>query len=108
MSNELSIILSITIYKLVCLFVGTAFSFLGYRLFTLGIWGKAGDVTANFRDTKLVIKSGAPGTFFAVLGAAIVVATVAQGMNFNWEKGQDQLSLTTKPPPIPEAEGASK
>jgi hypothetical protein len=89
MSTELAVIFGITLYKIGCLAVGSLFVILGYRLFQSGIWGHAGDFAATFKDTKIVLKSAAPGTFFAVLGAAIIIFTVVQGISFQ---------TPTKPP----------
>lgn len=94
-----ALILTTTIYKLACLCVGCLFCTLGYRLFRSGIWGSAGDMDAKFRDLHLVLRSGAPGTFFAVLGAAIVTATVWQGLRYDW---QDLHGTTSSPPALPE------
>ena len=108
MSIELAMILGTATYKLACLGVGALFCVLGYRLFKLGIWGNAGDLDAKFNKTSVVLKSAAPGTFFAVLGAIIVVVTVGQGINFNWQRGDGGNTLSTKkPPPLPEPEGMS-
>ncbi len=109
MTPELAVIIGITIYKLACLAVGSLFCALGYRLFKLGIWGSAGDLDAKFHDTRLVLKSAAPGTFFAVLGAVIIVVTVWQGINFNWQRSDGGNTLSTeKAPPLPEPKGVSK
>jgi hypothetical protein len=109
MTPELAVILGITTYKFACLAVGTLFCVLGYRLFKLGIWGSAGDLDAKFNNTRLVLKSAAPGTFFAVLGAVIVVVTVWQGINFNWQRGDGGNTLSSeKAPPLPESGGSSK
>ncbi len=83
MEAKQAVILGITLYKLGCLGIGALFAILGYRLFRAGIWGSAGDFDANFKDTKIVLKSAAPGTFFAVLGAAVIIATVWQGISFD-------------------------
>src|ERR1700692_4121366 len=67
MSSGLAIILVTALYKLSCLTVGCLFCSLGYRLFKAGIWGNAGDMETKFKDVNIVLKSAAPGTFFAVL-----------------------------------------
>ena len=82
MNPQLAVIVGITLYKMGCLAVGSLSIYLGYRLFKSGIWGDAGDLNATFQNTKIVLKSAAPGTFFSVLGAAIIIATVLQGINF--------------------------
>ena len=110
MTNELAAIIGITTYKLACLAVGSLFCALGYRLFKLGIWGNAGDLDAKFNDTRLVLKSAAPGTFFAVLGAVIIVATVSKGIDFTVKHNnfESTMSTETPPPSLPEPKGESK
>lgn len=71
--------LALLIYKLVCITSGVFFCFLGYRLFVLGILGTAGDLDSQFKNTKLILKKAAPGTFFALFGAVIIAGTVFQG-----------------------------
>ena len=97
MNTDIVLVMSFTLYKIVSLGVGALFCFLGYRLFMAGIWGNAGNLDAKFKDAKLVLKSAAPGTFFAVLGAAIVVVSLIQGMNFYSAHGGDTLSTQGKP-----------
>lgn len=111
MSTELAAILGVAIYKLACLAVGALFCWLGFRLFMMGIWGDAGNLDAKFKDMKLVLKSAAPGTFFAVLGAAIVIGTVWQGMDFNLRRVDGISSLSSgnvlEPPQLPRPKGTT-
>ena len=95
-NTENAVVFAILTYKLSCLTVGSLFCFLGYKLFVLGIWGSSGDLDTRFGNNTLVLKNAAPGTFFAVLGSAIVVATVIQGINYDWQKGTDFSSLSSK------------
>ncbi|WP_237059896.1 hypothetical protein [Microbulbifer sediminum] len=76
------VILSLVTYKIISLFVGSLFAFLGYRLFMSGIWGGAGELEAGFRDNRVVLKEAAPGTFFALCGALIVAVTLYKGLEF--------------------------
>jgi hypothetical protein len=53
---------------------------MGYKLFMAGVWGpkhgdsvSAGEVTGQFGDNKILIKKAAPGTFFVVLGAIVLM-----------------------------------
>jgi hypothetical protein len=87
MSETTSIILIIAAYKIVSMCVGLLFGYMGYRLFMSGIWGNAGDLDAEFRDTKLVVKQAAPGTFFALFGTIIVAFSVFTGINWH-DKGK--------------------
>jgi hypothetical protein len=86
-SADIAVIFGLVLYKLACLAVGALFGWLGYRLFMAGIWGPSGNLHANFRDWKLILKSAAPGTFFVVLGAFIIVFTVMSGLKFDVANG---------------------
>ena len=95
MDIQTSIVVSFTIYKIASLATGMAFSYLGYRLFMAGIWGDAGHLDTRLKDAKLVLRGAAPGTFFAVLGAVIVVTALIQGAHFF--STQDGSILSDKP-----------
>ena len=83
MESNTQIFLCLTGYKIITLLVGSFFSYMGYRLFKLGIWGKAGNLEANIGDKKLILKRAAPGTFFALFGAIIISLTVIKGLELN-------------------------
>ena len=68
-------------YKGACLLVGLAFGYMGYRLFLAGIVGAAGDLKAAAGERALELRRAAPGTFFALFGAAVIAATVLQGFD---------------------------
>lgn len=72
--------IAILIYKVACLFTGTAICWMGYRLFSEGVFKSSGDINATFNNTRLVIKRGAPGTFFVVFGSGILIAALLKGM----------------------------
>lgn len=72
----------LTAYKLAGIFAGLAFGFMGYRLFMAGVFEHAGNLEALFGKEHLILKAAAPGTFFAVLGCVIVVATIWRGLKF--------------------------
>ena len=74
-------ILSFTIYKISSLTVGTVLAYLGYKLFIRGIWGDAGSLTASYKDTKLLLKGAAPGTFLIIFGAAVIGFAVFKGFD---------------------------
>lgn len=83
MEIESQIIIALTSYKLLSLIVGTIFGYLGYRLFMAGVWGNAGDVEAQFKDNKLIVKKAAPGTFFVLFGAIVICITIYKGLKFD-------------------------
>ncbi|MCH8330264.1 MAG: hypothetical protein IH946_02615 [Bacteroidetes bacterium] len=114
METETSIILSLTIYKIISLIVGLTSIYLGYKLFVLGVWGQAGDMNAKFGDNTLILKNAAPGTFFALFGAIIISFTIFKGLEFNkygTPLGQgnepnfeilDVTNLPDEPPALPD------
>lgn len=69
-------VITLAAYKIVALFVGTAFAYMGYRLFSVGVFAKAGDLEASWGGRNLVLKRAAPGTFFALFGAIVVMTTI--------------------------------
>lgn len=82
---ETQIVVSLTLYKVASLLVGAGFAYMGYRLFTAGIWGNAGSFEAQHQDTALVLKNAAPGTFFALFGALVICVTLYKGLGFETE-----------------------
>ena len=76
---DLSAVIAVLLFKLASISAGVFFAWMGYRLFMSGIWGNAGELEANYKNTKLVLTGAAPGTFFTVLGAVIVVCSVYTG-----------------------------
>ncbi len=94
--------ISVTIYKLISLLVGLGFAYMGYRLFMANIWGHAGDFTAQYENIKVVIKRAAPGTFFAVAGTVIVVATILRGFEVELVSSKNPTAVQfDAPPPLP-------
>jgi len=71
----------LVIYHLVAVLVGFFIAYFGYRLFCQGIGERAGDLRAETRGIKIVATRLTPGTFFALLGAAIIAVTVWRGIN---------------------------
>ena len=74
--------LSLTMYKIVTIFAGLAFAFMGYRLFISGIFAEAGELRTNWDNRSLVLRKAAPGTFFAMLGAVITCVSLWRGLSF--------------------------
>lgn len=81
--NELALwaVVMVAIYKVASLIVGLGFGYMGYRLFMAGIQGSAGDLEASSGSQALKLSRAAPGTFFALFGAAVIVATIVQGFD---------------------------
>lgn len=71
----------VAIYKIASLSVGLAFAYMGYRLFLAGLLRPSGELTASSGARSLKLSRTAPGTFFALFGAAVVAATIFQGFD---------------------------
>lgn len=77
----------LTIYKLCCLFCGSLFSYLGYKLFIKGIYPNDGELSFEGFNTKLYLKRIGPGIFFALFGSVIICVTIFQPLNFEQNSG---------------------
>jgi hypothetical protein len=66
-------------YRIITVLSGVALAWMGYQLFLSGVFGNAGDMDARWGQNRLLLKRATPGTFFAVLGTAIVVTSVLKG-----------------------------
>jgi hypothetical protein len=97
MDPNVILMISFTMYKIIGLICGVILGYLGYKLFSVGIWGNAGTLQATHKDNKLLLKGAAPGTFFVVLGAAVIGITLYQGYSFHYTPGE----ATTVRPTLP-------
>ena len=90
-------------YKMACIVIGGISISLGYKLFMNGIWGNAGDLDVKFEKSNVVLRSAAPGSFFAVLGAAVLIFTIINGYHFKLTSNSDiyeNFTSTDPPPPL--------
>ena len=84
-------IVVIVVYRAFTIACGLVIVYLGFVLFRLGVYEKAGELKAVWGSKNLSLKQAAPGTFFALFGAAIIASTVWRGLDFE--------SVRTRPPP---------
>ncbi|MFT6502599.1 MAG: hypothetical protein ACJASQ_002726 [Crocinitomicaceae bacterium] len=68
---------AILLYKITCLLVGLACCYMGFMLFLKGIEKESGEFKASFKGTSIVLRQVAPGVFFALFGASIIITTIA-------------------------------
>jgi hypothetical protein len=66
----------VLIWRICVLACGLVAVVLGYRLFKLGFAAQQGDLEAGVGGSNLKVRNIAPGTFFALFGAAIIAALV--------------------------------
>ena len=74
-------VLIVAAYKIACLIAGVCFAYMGYRLFITGIQQSAGNLEASSPSGSLKLSKAAPGTFFALFGAAVIATTIYQGFD---------------------------
>jgi hypothetical protein len=72
------LIASVHRYLLIC--AGIAFACMGYRLFKLGYFEKAGELKAAFGEHHVLVKQVAPGVFFAALGVLTILTGVVRSV----------------------------
>jgi hypothetical protein len=91
-------------YRIVAILAGVLAIYLGYRLFMVGIYEKAGDLKATWGSTHLILKQAAPGTFFAVFGALVITFGIWRGIDIKSREsattiGSPALNLGATPQP---------
>lgn len=102
MDIKSQILISLTSYKIISLLVGAFFGYMGYKLFTKGIWGSSGNMEAEFGDNKIVLKKAAPGIFFALFGSIIIITTISKKLELEYE------AMSPKENKIPKSEQTNK
>ena len=94
-------------YKITCLLVGLAFGYMGYRLFLADKLKSAGNLEVQHEKWKVKLGRAAPGTFFSLFGAAIIVVTVYRGIEYeqksNPTSAPKNIHLPANPPFEPDA-----
>lgn len=104
MSTESIALIVILTYKLVTLFSGTLIIYMGYRLFTEGLFSEAGHLDGRFGQHRILLKRAAPGTFFALFGALVLLVSIVIGFDVDSENRsrEEQTPEITSPAPEPQ------
>jgi hypothetical protein len=90
----------VLVYKGLTLIVGLAFAWMGYRLFALGLTRQAGDLELQAgKGLTLKLTRAAPGIFFALLGAAIVIYSVTRILQLTESPANQTPSSSGGAPP---------
>jgi hypothetical protein len=98
--TSLVVIAGLIAYKLTCILSGTAFAFMGYRLFLARVLKGDTDFGASAgKMWSLKITKAAPGTLFALFGAVIVAFSVFKGYD---AKTASTAAGLTEPSPSPD------
>jgi hypothetical protein len=78
-TNTINLLVLVSYHTLIT-GAGCIICYLGYKLFRVGIFEKVGDLKAAFGEQYLTLRGGAPGTFFAILGAVIILVSTWRGV----------------------------
>jgi hypothetical protein len=54
---------------------------LGYILFVKGLYKDSGEMQAQWKDFKIVIRKAAAGTYFVIFGSIIIAYTIYEGLS---------------------------
>lgn len=115
MTEFMQEVVAVLSYRVVTVTCGTLIIYLGYVLFRVGIFEKAGELKGVWGDKRLVLKQGAPGTFFVVFGAIIISISIWKGVDLETIRsktanepishpaglvGQNPLGFPTTVPPF--------
>ncbi len=74
-------LLIILAYKLVAIIVGLLLALMGYKLFSRGLSQEAGDMDLKLPGVRgLRLRRAAPGVFFVVLGAMVIIVGLFKGL----------------------------
>ena len=87
----------IVLYRIVTIVCGLVIVYLGFVLFRLGVYEKAGELKAVWGTKNLTLKQAAPGTFFALFGACVIAVTVWRGLDFSSISGSNSTIVAASP-----------
>ncbi|HYD52926.1 MAG TPA: hypothetical protein VEA99_09875 [Gemmatimonadaceae bacterium] len=80
-SDTWQLLATMALYRVITIVIGFAIAYLGYRLFQSGLFAEAGTLNARLGENRLMLRGAAPGTFFAVLGAVVIVVSLSKGLS---------------------------
>ena len=87
-------IVAALVYRMTVLLCGFGSIVMGYRLFRLGVFEKAGELKASWGGKSVLLKAAAPGTFFALFGSAVIAITVWKGFTIETLKPTEKDGLS--------------
>lgn len=76
MTTFIVTVIYVLIWRLAVLACGLVSIILGYRLFMSGLTAHEGSLEAGMGKSSLKLRNIAPGTFFALFGAAIIATLI--------------------------------
>lgn len=91
----------LTGYRVTSLIVGLAIVWMGYKLFRVGVYERAGELKAAWGEKRLELLQATPGSFFALFGAVVIAVSLYKGLTFT------ETTRLATPPTIPAIEDAA-
>jgi hypothetical protein len=83
MSDSTTMYAFLITYKIMILLSGVAFAYMGFRLFLADKLASAGDFSASAGSYTASLKGGAPGVFFSMFGAALIIFSIVKGVRYD-------------------------
>ena len=80
------------LFKITCVAAGFGTVYLGYRLFILGVTGKA-SLSLQTDEVRFQLLNAAPGLFFAIGGVWIVVCAIRKGAQISSRPSKHGINL---------------
>jgi hypothetical protein len=87
MSELSKAMLAANFFRYLLIIPGTMMMYWGYRLFLLGFTEKGGELKAAYGKTYIILKSVAPGVFFAAFGVITISIGVYRGIDIKLPDG---------------------
>jgi hypothetical protein len=87
MSDTVTMVAMLLLYKLAVLVAGVVSIHMGYRLFLADKTAPAGDLSVSVKEYALSLKGGAPGIFFSLFGTILIGLSIAKGFNYERSVG---------------------
>lgn len=107
MSEPIQAALIMSIYRIITILVGCLIVYLGYRLFNVGIFQKAGELKAAWGERNLTLKQASPGTFFVLFGASIIAISIWRGVNISQTNSSVDSANRTVPGEVKQLQSAT-
>jgi hypothetical protein len=108
MSEFTKAILVANVFRYFLVVAGVAFAYMGYRLFKLGYFEKAGELKAVMGEHHLLLKQVAPGVFFAALGTATIAVGAFRKVAVSTPPARVVPTESPSTPPIAAAGNSTK
>jgi len=84
------------LWKLAAFIAGMVFMIIGYKLFMKGFIESKTNANINLGGYRFGFKDLAPGSFFALLGAVIIVVSITDNFSYTGADGtrHDEMEFT--------------